>query len=470
MQEASVCRQLTKEAIMITKTVLASEHAFLDSDVYTGGGTDDTAALQSLLDKAAAWGGLRLIMDGAALVSGLRVHSNTTIECLNKDCGFFLKSGSFKAIVENYDRDYEVIKNRNITLTGGTYNVNNQGQERSVPGIDAAITQRIRDVHGITDENSRVAAIAMVFTGVENLLIRDVTLRDQRGWAFHTSNFKQVLMENIIIDLPGKTDNSNQDGLHFYGPGQFLTLRNIIGDAGDDFIALTPDEHDKVSSITDVLIDGVFLNHADQGIRLLSRGTGALDRITIRNVTGTYRSYGFYVNPWYSDDTCGNYGSILFENIDLRPEAANYTYRPPILFQIGGHIEHLTLRDIKDHYTKSQRTLVEIGDLDRSADSARTLIEKLTVDGFSILREDAISISPFLVDAEIKRMDLRNVDISCGNTENISLIDFGKDGHIGTLAVNGLISDGLKNFADIPDGAVDKKIIWNVEPADFIDG
>jgi hypothetical protein len=28
---------------------------------------------------------------------------------------------------------------------------------------------------------------------------------------------------------------------------------------GDDFIALAPDEHDKVSSITDVEIDGIFL-------------------------------------------------------------------------------------------------------------------------------------------------------------------------------------------------------------------
>ena len=77
------------------------------------------------------------------------------------------------------------------------------------------------------------------------------------------------------------------------GAGQFLTLRNIKGRAGDDFIALGPDEHDLVSSITDVLIDGVHLENADQAIRMLSRAKGRLDRVTVKNVTGTYRSYGF---------------------------------------------------------------------------------------------------------------------------------------------------------------------------------
>ena len=84
---------------MRSKKILASEYAVLDSNVYTGGGTDDTAALQFILDKAPVWGGLHLVMDGAALISGLRIHSNTTIECMNKDCGFFLKSGANNAVV-----------------------------------------------------------------------------------------------------------------------------------------------------------------------------------------------------------------------------------------------------------------------------------------------------------------------------------------------------------------------------------
>lgn len=77
---------------MKIKTIIASQVATLDSNVYTGGGTDVTKELQAALDEALVCGGVHLIMDGAALISGLKVHSNTTIECLSRDCGFFSDS------------------------------------------------------------------------------------------------------------------------------------------------------------------------------------------------------------------------------------------------------------------------------------------------------------------------------------------------------------------------------------------
>ena len=73
------------------KTILASATgAKLNSNVNTGGGDDDTAPIQAALDAALTHGGIHLIMDGAALITGLRVHANTTIECRDKSCGFFL--------------------------------------------------------------------------------------------------------------------------------------------------------------------------------------------------------------------------------------------------------------------------------------------------------------------------------------------------------------------------------------------
>ena len=60
--------------------IIASEAgAKLDSDVTKGGGTDDTALIQSILDRAPRLGTLKLIVDGPILVTGLKVHSNTTI-------------------------------------------------------------------------------------------------------------------------------------------------------------------------------------------------------------------------------------------------------------------------------------------------------------------------------------------------------------------------------------------------------
>lgn len=69
------------------KTIIkyASElGARLDSCVVNGGGTDDTAVLQEFLDTAKdSQTHICLIMDGAALVSGIKVYSNTTIRCID---------------------------------------------------------------------------------------------------------------------------------------------------------------------------------------------------------------------------------------------------------------------------------------------------------------------------------------------------------------------------------------------------
>ena len=107
--------------------------------------------------------------------------------------------------------------------------------------------------------------IGLRFHGIENLVVRDLHIRNQRTFATLISNFRQVHMENIMIELPDKMYAQNQDGLHFWGPGRFLTLRDISGRVGDDFIALAPDENDGVSNITDVLIDGVFSTTPTRG-------------------------------------------------------------------------------------------------------------------------------------------------------------------------------------------------------------
>ena len=115
------------------RKIYASQYAKLDSNVYTGGGTDDTAALQAILDIARDEGGVHLVMDGAALISGLDVYSNTTIECMNADCGFFQIAQSNRAIITNKEWDRKAIRTRNITLKGGTYNQDAPNQQHHVP-------------------------------------------------------------------------------------------------------------------------------------------------------------------------------------------------------------------------------------------------------------------------------------------------------------------------------------------------
>lgn len=429
---------------MKIKTIIASEVAALDSDVRTGGGTDVTEALQAALDEALVCGGVRLVMDGAALVRSLSVHSNTTIECLTSDCGFFQKAQTNRAIVSNANRDRYHLKDRNIALIGGTYNQDCRNQDRTN---------------------------CMDFYGVENLVVRDVIVRDFRCFALTVGGFRNVLLENVWLDLPNRMHAQNQDGFHFFGPGCFLNVRNVGGRVGDDFMNIGPDEIDGVSDISDVLVDGVLLDDADQGIRMLSTGTGRLDRVTVRNVSGTYRSFGFFLNPWdrpwsikaIDTVTYGNFGNIFFENIDLRQTAPNFDYRPPFLFCIGGNVECMTFKNIRHHNPYDNRTLFELGVpfwkpgivlppfyAEAGAKPAEhpPRLQTIIVDGLTVIEESdtAAGTEYIQVHGEVGRLMLNNATVlrAPGLESAGTLVAMKEGGRIGTLHLSHVHVEGLE--------------------------
>ena len=266
--------------------VIASEAgAKLDSDVTKGGGSDDTALVQSILDRAPKTAALKLVLDGPALVSGLKVHSNTTIECLNRACGFYLADHSNHPLIVNATPQPEGRADHNLSFLGGTYNGNAEHQQHTTPK------------HGWTT--------AFALHGVEQVLFRDVSITNSRTFAVYLTNWRRVVFENIYINLDHIPKQSNQDGIHIQGPGEFLSIRNVQGRAWDDMIALNIDDllgdwdsegrfaRDPASirrfgsaagigPVSDVDIDGVQADDCAQVLRILSRAS-RLDRVAIRN-------------------------------------------------------------------------------------------------------------------------------------------------------------------------------------------
>ncbi|MBQ6999234.1 MAG: hypothetical protein IJN62_05555 [Clostridia bacterium] len=339
------------------KKIIASEIAVLDSNVHTGGGTDVTDKLQAALDEALSCDGVHLVVDGAALVKGLKLHSNTIIECINDDCGFFMADHTNRPILTNANWALKGKGNKNITIIGGTYNHNCTKQDHDVPA-----SQYPNPEGEMTPEYAAIHRIyLMEFYGIENFKLSGVTFKNQRTYTFTMGNFKNVIIENSSIDMAEHVHPSNQDGYHFFGPGQFLTMRNLRGCTGDDFINLAPDEMDGKSPITDVLIDGIFFDEVCQGIRMLSEKDGLLDRITVRNVTGTYRMFGFSIIPFITGNTFGNVGDLYFENIDLRQIPETYHYTPMQFFGAGGNIKSLTLKNVRFHNPVRGSLVFDIG-------------------------------------------------------------------------------------------------------------
>lgn len=445
--------------------------AKLNSDVYLGGGDDDTAVIQAVLDKAPELGNVHLIIDGAALVTGLKVHSNTTIECKNQCCGFFLKDHTNKPILINANPNKDNIKDKNITILGGTYNGNNINQDKFRYEDDTCLKEVFYDC-----ERSGVPKMVMIMQliGVENVLIRDLTLKDQRRWAFLCCSFKNVTMENIMIDLEHHMSDENQDGLHFWGPGQYLTLKNIQGRTGDDFIALAPDEGDQKSSITDVLIDGVVLHEADQGIRLLSRETGLLDRVHIKNVIGTYKSFGFYINCWFMGGG-GNFGSIIFENINLKPLEANYiNILDPFLFHIGGKMKQLVVRNVNMNECDN-RNIFKFGYpfyQSRERDDSEGLrtefspVKSILIEGLHIEERSAneLKLPIIQITNPIEELVIRNCEVSRHKDSDKGgcFIELDKEAKIDRLSVNNINLYNVEKDIDIKNGEIINKHISEI--------
>lgn len=396
-----------------TRTFYASECKVpLNSNVYDGGGTDATVALQVILNKAPKLGRLELVIDGAALISRpLTVYSNTTILCPDKSCGLFLADSSNCCLLTNANPDITVIQTHNVSIIGGVYNNNSSHQAHHIPKKSEFCY--FAQEHWV---------YCMEFYGIEHLLMRDVTLANQRTFAFQIANWRYVTMENIHIDRRERADYQNQDGLHIFGPGRFLTMRNIWGNAGDDFIAIAPDEVDRQSSIEDVLIDGVHFEESDQGIRILNCAKGHVDRVIIRNVTGTYKSYGFYINPWFSSVNGGNFGNIFIDMVNMKPMKSTYNYTHPFLFKIGGHISGLTVKNVFHQDPEFNHRLFLVDDYcigDRLANP--TKIDRLVIDGVYIDEIYPEAIIP-------------------------AYIDIYKDAHIGTLSVSNIIQRRKKSL------------------------
>ena len=288
----------------------------------------------------------------------MKVHSNTIIECLNDECGFFMADYKNRPILTNSCWSLKERKTRNITIIGGTYNHNCTKQAHSVPIEEYPMVECESLKQGYALSHP---VYLMEFYGVENFNLKNVLFKNQRTYTFTMGNFKNVNIEDSIIDMAEHVHPSNQDGFHFFGPGQFLTMKNLRGCTGDDFINLAPDEMDDVSSITDVLIDGVFFDDVCQGIRMLSHKDGLLDRVTVRNITGTYRTFAFDIIPFYEGTDFGNVGDLFFENIDLRQLDATYHYTPLHFFGVGGNIKSLTLKNVRFHSPVRNSCVFDVG-------------------------------------------------------------------------------------------------------------
>jgi hypothetical protein len=323
----------------VERVALASKAgASLDTDLLAGGGSDDTATLQRLLDRAADGKGFHLVVDGPALISGLTVYGKTTIECMAGG-GFYLKDGSLGAVIRNAHRSRKAIVDEHIEIRGCFINGNRIGQPRAlVP--EKSFFQYVLEADGTFRSG-------LQFFGVRYLSIENVTLWNVHGFHSWIANGKFISIRNVLVDtgIPTFPDQaslaeqkewtrkhwSNDDGLHFTGPIQYLVVDNAKLRTWDDNISLCANDWGLAGDditlknemgpfvgqgpITDVIINNVIFMDSHKGIRMLSSDQ-RMDRIVVQNVTGTNRER-FAMLSHMANPGRGNFGSITFSNVNV---------------------------------------------------------------------------------------------------------------------------------------------------------
>ena len=361
----------------------SSAGAHIDSDLMKGGGTDDTAVLQGLLDDAASGKAVHLVIDGPALVSGLNVYGNTTVEC-TAGGGLYLKDNSSRAIIRNIHRSRGGIADEHIEVRGCFLNGNRKNQpSANIPRPD---------VPGFTGPSNKEADGTFIsglqFLGVNYLSIKDVTLWNIRAFGALIGNANYVDIRGVIIDHGGGPNAdilefANADGIHFKGPSRYIAIDSVKIRTCDDGLAFNANdfETDDITTrndfgpyvgqgpITDVTVSNVILMGVTEGIRILSSNE-RIDRLVISNVSGSVRRDFIEISHWINRKSFGNVGSVILGNIAVEIDASHTPpeWRYPYI-AVDARIETLKLYHVVTNVVDKQPLLrmgrdTAIGEMD----------------------------------------------------------------------------------------------------------
>jgi hypothetical protein len=404
--------------------MLASQAgAALNSDLLKGGGTDDTAALQAALKLAAQGEPVRLEIDGVALVTGLNVYGNTTIECVAGG-GLYLKDQASRDVIRNVHRSRDSIRDEHITIRGCFLNGNRFNQLHHPPSDQNRGNQE--------PDGTFVSGISLL--GVRDIALEHLTLWNMRSFGIGVANAEHVAMKDIRVDNgsprydPSRSIAAqleqiaaylNTDGVHLNGPIHDAVLDGATLHTGDDAIALNANDagkddltvHNEMGPyvgqgpITDVVITNIVLDEPAYGIRMLSTNQ-RIDRIVIQNVTGTMDNRAVLISHWIPPSHTGNVGSVLISNLNLKPfhlppprelfaryhpsdaDIAGFEQEDYPVFSLNAAIESLIL----------QRVVIDVSDDRRLISVGREgAIQNLSAD-FSV-RDPELQAAPLWLEA-----------------------------------------------------------------------
>jgi len=416
---------------------LSAHGAISDADIginSTSFGTDNTAVIQSVLDKAQSRP-IIVYWDGKYSVTGLKVYSNTTIIAF-EDCGAILRNNSDKTLLENAHRSFSSYADSNISIQGGIWNGN---------GFNEILNPA--QIHDYPQEGYMGWVSVFRFFGVENLIIKDATIYKPRTYSLHAGKVKNVFIHNVKIDV-GEQAPINCDGLHFDGPSENITIKDCAIYAKDDHIAFNADE-EPGGDITDVTIDNIKLEGGLFGIRLLSRDN-LVDKISISNIHGFTKEYWLIADTYWQGypNAKGNFGTIYIDNVNVESLGKSVSFPLNHSYaNINANAECITLKNInRNKFTEDHFPSILITGKNKT-------IKKLIIEGYN--SSENTETKPTNTNhieingARVNYLSIINSNITRDYPANRSPLLCVKDGgSVDILQMNNIYCKGINNVVD----------------------
>lgn len=278
----------------------ANQYSYLDSD---------TAMIQAAIDDAAKTGQSVLVpkynkRTGEALwvvTEAIKLRDETTLILNNCHlrladdvvCNMFTNSNARKEIALEKEGTQ-----RNITIRGIGSALLDGGKHNGLYEVNGIA----RSVSKYPDKEISLNCL-MYFQNVENLVVENLKIKDQRYWGIclYTTSYSRV--SNITYD--SSSNVPNQDGIDIMKGSHDIIVENIRGCVGDNVVALLATEDEIYSKVVKEKREGDIRNITIRNIMVY--GVGGCALIRLLNHDG-YRIYNvridnvIEVSPWSDND------------------------------------------------------------------------------------------------------------------------------------------------------------------------
>ena len=379
----------------------------LDCDLRNGsnsnsGGeaTDDAPRINAAMAAASATNPITLIIDGAALISGLFLPAGGYWNIAGLGCGtgFFVKTGTNNDGIHNggpgateppSPGPNAPLRGNSVSLQNFTIN-GNQGN-----GHDGDSTT------GST-QGAPVWHFAINLMNLNNIEVENVVVVNSPSFQITFSNVGNVNVSGCVL----RSQGPNTDGLHFDGPANDITISNCDITSGDDSIALICPEG-YGGNISRVTVTNCQFNSGSFLMRLhpiddrnyVPKFT--IDTVSVSNCSGTCAFAGFLV---------GHGGPAAPNAIDGLT-VSNCSLSSPAILEIGANFGGVSLENVTLAPSYSSR-----------------------VPGFAFARSSAYSIGCTYIGT---LLTITNCTVQRKNGSSIPLFDIENGSSLANLVVNG---------------------------------